>query len=75
MVPPFPVLADLHPVLLGDLGELQAGELASLVGIEYLGPAPCQRLNQGLGAKARLRVLDNRQAAMYRLCQSIMATR
>ena len=47
-----PVHSDPHAVVLKDLGELPAAELATLVGVEHLGPSLFQRLNQGLGAKA-----------------------
>ena len=50
LVPPLAVHADLHPLLLEDLGELQAGELAALVGVEHLRLALTQGFLQRLGA-------------------------
>ena len=51
-VSPLPVHADLHPVVLEDLSELQAGELAPLVGVEHFRLAIAQGLLQSFGAKA-----------------------
>ena len=51
-VPTLPVHADLHTSVLEDLGELQAGELAPLVGIEHLRLVHTQSLLQSPGAKA-----------------------
>ena len=51
--PPLPVHADLHPLLLEDLGELQAGELASLVGVEHLRLPTGQRFPPAPQRKSR----------------------
>ena len=70
-----PIHADLHPVFLQRLDELPAGELATLVRVKHLGPALSQCLLQASTQKSASKVLDNRQATTYRLCQSMMATR
>ena len=59
---PLPVHADLHAMVLQDMGELPAGELAPLVGVEHLRPTLPQRLLQGVDTEASFQVLDNRQA-------------
>ena len=62
-------------MILKDLGELPAGEPAALVGLEHrLFDLP-QRLLRGINTEAHSRVLDNRQATVYQLCQSMIATR
>ena len=53
-VPALPVHADLHPVFLQHLSELQAGELTPLVGVEDLRLALPQRLLQGVDAEVGL---------------------
>ena len=49
-IPPLPAHADLHAAVLQDMGELPAGELAPLVGVEHLRPTLPQRLLQGVDA-------------------------
>ena len=44
----------MRKVQLEYLCELAAGELASLVGVEYVGPSLAEGLGQGLGTKAGL---------------------
>ena len=69
------VHADLHPVFLQRLDELPAGELATPVGVKTWGwPCPSASFKAST-QKSASRVLDNRRAATYRLCQSMMATR
>ena len=53
-VPPLTIHADPHPSILKNLGELPAGELAPLVGVEHLRPSPLQRFSQSLGTETRL---------------------
>ena len=73
-IPPLPVRADLHLMVLKDLGELTAGELAPLVGVEHLRRAFLQSLLQGANAEVGPEpapdpdrgVLDNRQASTSR---------
>ena len=58
-------------------GELEAGELAALVGIEDLRPAVAlQGFSEGLCAEPRAsRVLGSRQESTWRVAQSMTATR
>ena len=58
-VPPLPVRADPHAPTLEDLGELQADELAPLVGVEHLRLALAQGLFQCFGAEASLQGVGN----------------
>ena len=53
-VPPLPLHADLDPVVLKYPGELTAGELAALAGVEHLRPALPQRLCQRLDTEVRI---------------------
>ena len=57
-------------------GEDEAGELAALIGIEYLRRAVArQGLLQRVRAETRVSVFDSRQARTKRLAQSMTATR
>ena len=56
-VPALPVHADLDPVFLQHMGELQAGELAPLVGVEDLRLALPQCLLQGGDAEVGLQAV------------------
>ena len=56
-VAPFPVHADLHPVFLQHMGELQAGKLTPLVGVEDLRLALPQCLLQGGDAEVGLQAV------------------
>ena len=49
-----PIHADLHLVVLQRLGELPAGELAPLLGVEHLRPALPQRILQSIDAEFSL---------------------
>ena len=74
-VPALPVHADLHPVFLQHLGELQAGKRLPWSVLQTSGwtcsSASCKASTQ----QSASRVLDNRHATTYRLCQSMMATK
>ena len=90
-IPTFPVHADLHSVVLEDLGELPAGELAppclrrgrlwSVLNTSGLplsiasDRASTQKPTSRACPRPRSGVLGRRQDTTYRLCQSMMATR
>ncbi len=82
-VAPLPVHADLDRMVLKDLDELPAGELAApclrrgrLWSVLNTSGVPWSRASFRASAQKPVsRVLDNRQATTYRLCQSMIATR
>ena len=83
-VPPFPILADLQPLILQRLGELLPSELGASVGVGHFLPTLPQHLPRSVDTEVRLQspaptpdrgMLDSRQDTTYRLCQSTIATR
>ena len=73
---PLPSIEMRTPGLPEALGEVQAGELAALVGVEDLGRAVArQSVVESLDAEARLERVRHRHDKTFRLAQSITATR
>lgn len=73
---PLPSMARPDTALEQLIGEVLAGELAALVGVEVSGP-PC-RISASSSASMQKEVsmqLDKRQASTRRECQSMMAKR
>ena len=72
--PALAVHADFDPVILQGAGEIVAGELTALVGIEDLGTAVArERLLERL--KSAPSVFDSRHASTARLTQSMTTTK
>ena len=70
---PLPVHGDGDVVVFKHIGELQGGELAALVGIEYFRfPVPAKGIFQGGYAEVGLRVLETRHDSTRREYQSMI---
>ena len=71
--PPAALHADMVAAVLEPLGQGQARELCSLIGIEGFRLALLERLLQGLHTNATSVVIDTAQKSIYRLHQPITA--
>jgi hypothetical protein len=70
------VHADRNLLALEDAGEVDAGELAALIGVEdFRFPKRASASSKASMQKSAARVIDTRQASTRRLNQSTMATR
>ena len=71
-----PIHGDCNARVLEDAGEVEAGELASLVGVEDIrAAAAIQGFSQRLDAEGGIMLFDGRQASTWRVAQSMIATR
>jgi hypothetical protein len=71
---PASIHADLDPFITQDLGELVAGELGSLIGIEDAGLAEPTRASLSASTQnSAVSVLDSHQDSTRRVAQSMIA--